>query len=878
MDDARLRANLKGSWHDRVNLLSDKGRQELEKRLQPAEATLASKPDDLLSLLALARTLEDAGLIADSIEAYLHLYSAYKPAAAWAPRSATRLLARLVPEPDINVVVPARPEERNPDLHARRVGGDQPPSAETGMGPIAPGGEVYALLVGLAKYPNAVGVRNLDYAEADVALFREFLESPRGGQVKHITAIDSSNGTASAIRKALEDLVSGNGGSEKTLIIYIAAHGYYGCVDDHGVPVSGSCDDQHGEPFILTTDTSSDGPRSTGLPMGALQSLIGENAYHFGRVLVYIDVCHAHVLPWSRGRTEPVPVPADAIKANFEVQQGAIGLMMASSLDPNHERELAYESDQLRHGIFTYFVVEGLGGAAKPAGDVVLFRDLFRHVEDRVTSFTDSAQLPSWWSSVPGRITALNNAHAQPFPVPPPDTEKGKITARSRSPRRDPLASPLPPAIASAASESLLSADDRDQFARALEDRRLLPGEPGNAFDAFQQLSANLPESDLKPLRDRLRVALEDAGQQVLILYLQGDQVPQTRADFEHGRQLFEAALALAPAATANESRMLFCAGRVKIFDKQYDNALSLLEQSIRLDPLHGYAYNAMGIALLEQLPNSQMLLEPAIQAFNDARTMEPMWAYPLHNLALAYAQRGDNARAIESYQSAIRIAPAYSYLPYNLGLLYERLNEPGLAEKNFELALKRAAARAARLGVPQDRWVEKAAPLNAIGTLYLSEGRLGAAAHQFELARKADPKYVPALYNTGIVLAARGRREEALQKWREALTVDPNFTAARLSLAQSLLEFGNFENASMEFAEILRLHPDYLAARRSLAQTLVGLCRDGQALDELNRAFEADPGFHDLAAERDDVALVIAGHPPQTRTIKRISAERTCP
>ena len=673
--------------------------------------------------------------------------------------------------------------------------------------------------------------------------------------------------------------MAGHAGSANTLIIYIAAHGYYNCADEHGVPVnSDRCAPERAEPFILTTNTSPDGPRETGLPMRTIESLVGENAYRFGRVLAFIDVCHAHVYDWKSGRTDPPPVPPDAIKFSFEAQKGATAVMMASSQDSNHEKELSYESAQLQHGIFTYFVVDGLGGGAESSGDVILFRNLYQYVDLKVENFTGGEQIPSQQWSTP-RIAAVNDAHALRYAVPPPDPAKSKFTARSKSPRRDPLASPLPPASPAPEGGSPPGGGDAaSRFELALKNRRLLPGEPDDAFDAFQEIARNASEADLKPLRDRLRIALEDAGQRIMILYLQGDQVPQARADFERGRRLFEAALALAPAAAANESRMLFCAGRVKVFDKQYAEGQKLLEQSINLDPLHGYAYNALGIALLEQIPNDPGNLAPAIQAFHDAAVLEPMWAYPLHNLALAYAQQGDNGFAIDTYQAAMRIAPAYSYLPYNLGLLYERLNAPQQAEKNFDLALKRAEARAARLGVSPDRWGEKAAPLNALGTLYFSEGRLRAASRQFELALKADPKYVPALHNTGIILAARGRKAQAVQMWRGALAEDPDFTAARVSLAQTLLETRDFDHAALEFGEILRRHPDYAAARRSRAEALFGLCRDRAALDELNRAATANPASRDLAAELDDLTAVNAGQPPKTGALRRIRAERTCP
>ena len=81
------------------------------------------------------------------------------------------------------------------------------------------------------------------------------------------------------------------------------------------------------------------------------------------------------------------------------------------------------------------------------------------------------------------------------------------------------------------------------------------------------------------------RVALEDQGQQILLRYLAGDQVPQTRADFARCAELYSEAQKLTPESVLLEARKAFCQGRAALFDKDYAGGATLLERAARLDP-----------------------------------------------------------------------------------------------------------------------------------------------------------------------------------------------------------------------------------------------------------------------------------------------------
>src|SRR5581483_7099238 len=57
-----------------------------------------------------------------------------------------------------------------------------------------------------------------------------------------------------------------------------------------------------------------------------------------------------------------------------------------------------------------------------------------------------------------------------------------------------------------------------------------------------------------------------DQAQQVILRYVEGEQTPQTREDFERAAGMFRAEWQKSPDFTFTESRMLFCEGRALLF------------------------------------------------------------------------------------------------------------------------------------------------------------------------------------------------------------------------------------------------------------------------------------------------------------------------
>jgi len=531
-------------------------------------------------------------------------------------------------------------------------------------------------------------------------------------------------------------------------------------------------------------------------------------------VLIYVDVCRAGIIGRIRNNT---------VNRNVEElfeEEGELFGFLAS-----RPREYSIESPRFGggHGAFTYFLLRALNGDADSEefgnGDgIISTNEVIDYVREQVREATRNRQHP------------IERVNFRDDPILA-DTRKEGITladwtpAAEESPTRGlpagpptaPSGRPLPQNFPQRA------ATDLQLFEEALATGRILPEVPGSAFDPLRRLERVLDREEYLILENRLRVALEDQGQQVLLRYLEGDQIPQTRADFASGAVYFRAAQVITPRSPLLESREAFARGRVLIFDKQYDDAVAQLEQAVRLDPNGAYSYNALGIAYLEQSDYGI-----AVQAFQEASRRAPYWAYPLHNMALAYTEMGNYQAAIDAYRQAMDLAPQYSYLPYNLGLVYQRLNR----RRDAEAAYRQAIALTPDL----------AEPYNALGVLYASTGRDSQAERYYREALQKDPDLLSARHNLALLLADRERFPEALQLWRENIARSPDHLPSRLLLAETLARQGDNSGAVQEYQEVLKAKPDYLAARLALAHALGASGNAEAAREQVQEVLKADP------------------------------------
>src|ERR1700722_4054363 len=691
----------------------DKLAADVQAELAQYETALAANPKDQAALVTEATIFENHKLIANALDAYYKLREQW-PDAVWVKSKIFDLEQALADQASAATA-----------------------AAQTG-------GQTYALLVGISKY--AKPDLSLQFADADASVFSKLLESPLGGSVPsgNVLLLTDEKATTAAVRNGFQDFLKRRAGKNDTVIILIAGHGT--------VETPGSKN-----AFILTYDSDPQDLTSTALGMDELQSLFEEQLSKVGRVPLFVDVCKAGTIGTIHNTTV-----ASNVQQLGDIQGDLFGLLAS------RPREVSLEGPEFGggHGVFSYFVIKGLEGAADTNKDGVVDADeLIKYVGDQVPMATGNKQPPREFGPYDNMMRLSDPKKAGI------NIAQWEVILGSR-PGGPLYLAGAPQGQIPAASPELQATDQR--FTSAINAGRILPTDPDNALTALRDLEKVATAEQYQERRNQLRIALENKGQEVLLRYLTGDETPQSRDEFQSGARYMDAARTLTEESLFLEGRQDFFQGRALLFDKKFPEAANLLEEAVRIDPGAAYGFNALGIAYLEQAQ-----YDKAIPAFRDAVRRAQHWSYPLHNVALAYVETGDYRSAIRAYQEAIRLTPQYSYLPYNLGLVYQRLNR----RKDAEAAYDKAEMLAP----------DSAEPYNALGTLKASEGKRGEAEKLYQQALQKDPSLLAARHNLALLIVdQQGRRPEAIQLWRQNLTQSPDYLPSRLSLAGALATAGD--------------------------------------------------------------------------------------
>jgi tetratricopeptide (TPR) repeat protein len=780
-----------GSLESRVRALSETGQRRLRAELEPVDAVLARDAGDTAARLARGAILESFGLRPDAAAEYRRVSE------AWSDVDWPRKLVHEQEEAE------------------RRAGGLPAPEEKPG--------KTFALVVGISKYPHLKSEEQLQFAHRDAAVFADFLRSPRGGALpeEQIRTLTNEQATTAATRNSIASFLRARAGKQDTVILFIAAHGV---VDSRGA-------------YVVTYDSNVEDLQTTALPMLEVQRLFEEEFAHVGRVLLYVDVCRAGAIGTIRhnaiGRFVDLLLAGEAAET--------LGLLASRPGEVSVEHERFGGG----HGAFSYFLLRGLNGDAdENRNGEIDAGELIEYVRAKVREATRNRQTPRETGTLPASSVLARNLDQPGIQVA--DWKPLEVfVAQGRE-----LAGPHPSVPAGAA-------EDLNGFFTALREGRILPDVSGSAFLFLPGLREKLkdqPETLLE-LENRLRVALQDQGQQVVLRYLRGEQVPQRKPDFAAGEQSFRASLELDPGASALLSRALFCRGRAMIFDRQYAEARQLLERAARIDPQGAYILNALGIAYLEQAAYAR-----AVLAFRDAIRLAPLWVYPVHNLALVLTEQGDYAGALRTYQQAMRLAPGVPYLPYNLALLYQRLNR----RRDAEAALQRAIALA-----PQS-----AEPYDALGFLKAAAGKKSEAEALYRKSLERNPRLLTARHNLALLLNdSPARRQEAMDLWRQNIAQAPDFAPSRLSLAEAFAREEKYADAVREYEELIRLRPDSVSARLALAEVLLKLGRTEPAIVELETALKQKPN-NPVVLERLGDAEMQRGQPAEAGRAYRAALE----
>jgi uncharacterized caspase-like protein/tetratricopeptide (TPR) repeat protein len=524
--------------------------------------------------------------------------------------------------------------------------------------PVRPAGQVqtatttvvprsYALVIGIAHYEYLPAAAQLKYPDRDAEAVYTTLISQEGGNfpAEHVHVLTDAQATLANVRHELEDWLPAVTQPDDRVLIYFAGHGF----------ISG------GKAYLAPYDVDLKNLAGTALPMERLGELIGGKIRGKWKVLL-TDACHS-------GAITPETTPAQLNQSLLDVHQSIF------SLTASRDREQSFESADWGggHGIFTYYVVQGLNGAADANADGVITADeLAEYVHTNVRDATKAQQNPTSERGSFDSNMVLAYDPTQSKAAHLPAANSGSLVIETNM------------------DDTELWVDGKDMGklskAAAMRLPGLTPGshtikgvhmgyEPDGPREEIvypgQETTVSL-HILIARLRNHAAVDLLDRG---ITFYKKGFE-----ANYRTAAADFQQAVALDP----TYSQAYLYLGRVENALYEDEKANVAFERALAIDPDYEEARVSYAAALLDE-----GALDEAVRQLNAALQQTPGDGAALYVLSQAFARKGDFADGKTAAAHAVQVTPANGEAHFWLAECERHLNEPAAAEPEYQQYLK---------------------------------------------------------------------------------------------------------------------------------------------------------------------------------------------
>ena len=238
---------------------------------------------------------------------------------------------------------------------------------------------VYAVIIGIAQYED--NRLNLNYTKNDAQGLYDLLTDPQYGGVpqENIQLLLNEDATDRKIKRAIGKWLAQHTGEDDTVLIYYSGHGAPEGDDTYWVTYNADINDLY----------------STALSNNEIAEMLSR--IRSQRMVTFLDACYSEATVHRQDKTRSIAteIPLD----NF----AGTGRVVISASDG---RQLSLELDEFQHGVFTYYLLEGLRGKADTNDDYVIeVEEIWGYVKRRVSETARKAgneQTPV----LQGRLTA----------------------------------------------------------------------------------------------------------------------------------------------------------------------------------------------------------------------------------------------------------------------------------------------------------------------------------------------------------------------------------------------------------------------------------------------------------------------------------------
>lgn len=239
-----------------------------------------------------------------------------------------------------------------------------------------PPADRWAVVIGVGRYDNP-GIPRLRYTVPDAEAIYQVLTGPAGfkkDNVLLLTDRTERKPTLRNIKWALGTFLARAAKKDDMVLIFFAGHGAPE-VDQRGVEQDGLAK------YLVPSDADPDDLFSSALPMDDIQTIFGR--IEAERVVAFLDSCYSGA---AGGRT----FASKKTRASYVDELFLERLTRSKGraiITASRPTEVSIELPELGHGIFTYYLLQGLKGAADLNRDgIVSLQELYEYVEQQVSA------------------------------------------------------------------------------------------------------------------------------------------------------------------------------------------------------------------------------------------------------------------------------------------------------------------------------------------------------------------------------------------------------------------------------------------------------------------------------------------------------------
>ncbi len=287
-------------------------------------------------------------------------------------------------------------------------------------------------------------------------------------------------------------------------------------------------------------------------------------------------------------------------------------------------------------------------------------------------------------------------------------------------------------------------------------------------------------------------------------LRIRGDFLPALKelgAALSDSGQLSRAAEILERANKFRDSEALTDLGGVYLRQDRLDEAQTVLQKAIEINPDLPAAHNLFGLARLRKGE-----LKDADSEFRESIRIQPDFSEAQSNLGNLLAGEGDLKQAIFHFKKAIA-------------------SDPDNVDAHDNLGQALAAT-----GLLRDALVE------------------------MQTAVRLSPKSAKLQSDLGRLLTMLGRTEEAQQRYFRAVEIEPDGAEFHYYIGQSLASQRKLREAEQQLRRAIQLSPDFYAAHFELGRILVAKGDASEAETHFEKATHSpDPELRKIAAAEGD-------------------------